>query len=349
VSGVLLLTTVHEAHARRSGYQALADYLPDAECLRAQRADPASSLGLLLAKLGRQLAFSRWYLGGSAVLEARAFRRIRRGFRGVVHCMWADHDLGYLDLLLSPRRHRLCGTFHNCADTLAETIRFPDRLRRFAAIVAVSKRQLEYFVDHRVDPAKLHVVLHGVDTSFYRPPSVARSHQEFVVLAVGGYRRNFSLLRAVCTQLRHEPGVRFHIVAPPEKGAGFTGLPNVTVVSKVSDEELVDAYWRASCFLLLVENATANNALLEAMACGLPVVAEDIGGLREYVTPECGALIPPRDSEAVASAILSLRDSREQYARQSAASRTRAEQLDWGNIAREMASIYGGLLRDDRE
>jgi glycosyltransferase involved in cell wall biosynthesis len=46
----------------------------------------------------------------------------------------------------------------------------------------------------------------------------------------------------------------------------------------------------------------------EAMACGLPVVASDLGGLPEVVRPEAGVLIPPKNPEALAEAVLKLLD-----------------------------------------
>ena len=46
--------------------------------------------------------------------------------------------------------------------------------------------------------------------------------------------------------------------------------------------------------------------VLEAMACGVPQVATDVGGTREAVTPESGMLVPPRDATALADAVIEL-------------------------------------------
>ena len=70
---LLLLSTLHRNHAAHSGYQELAAYLPEARFLHTIRADPAGGLPLLGARVARRLAFSRWYLGGSAALEAQAW------------------------------------------------------------------------------------------------------------------------------------------------------------------------------------------------------------------------------------------------------------------------------------
>lgn len=50
------------------------------------------------------------------------------------------------------------------------------------------------------------------------------------------------------------------------------------------------------------------NAVLEALACGCPVAATNVGGIPEILTDECGQLVPPRDSAALAQALGSILD-----------------------------------------
>ena len=61
--------------------------------------------------------------------------------------------------------------------------------------------------------------------------------------------------------------------------------------------------------------------VLEAMACGVPQVATDVGGTREALTPESGILIAPRDATALADAVIELLRDPERRARMSAVSR----------------------------
>src|SRR5438067_3819332 len=340
MNDVLLLSTIHLNHASRSGYQLLADYLPEAEFLSAPRVEPTSAVPLFAARVARKFAFSRWYLGGCAALEWKALRRLRAGFEGVVHSLWAVHDLGYLDLVLNRKRQRLCGTFHNCDDTFQHTIRFPHRLRRFDAIILMSETQRPFFLRAGVVPEKIHVVLHGVDTNFFTPPENIPNEEEFVVLSVGGYRRNFPLLRAVCGQMRAVKNVRFEIVAPKSWRDMFAGLPNVRFFSGLDDEQLLEKYRASSCFLQTAENATANNSLLEAMSCGLPVVTERVGGIPEYVNGNSAVLTPANDANALANAIRGLAASHEIRAAMGRAARARAEELDWKNVATWMREIY---------
>jgi teichuronic acid biosynthesis glycosyltransferase TuaC len=51
------------------------------------------------------------------------------------------------------------------------------------------------------------------------------------------------------------------------------------------------------------------NVVLEALACGRPVVATNVGGIPEIMTDACGRLVPPRDSAALAHALASVLDT----------------------------------------
>jgi glycosyltransferase involved in cell wall biosynthesis len=348
---LLLLSTLHRNHAARSGYQALAAYLPEARYLHTIRADPPGGLPLLAARLARRVAFSRWYLGGSAALEAQAWRQLRAGFSGIVHSMWADHDLGFLDLLLDRRRHRLVGTFHNCDDTFIHTIRFPRRLRRFDAIILMSRTQAPFFLEAGVKPERIHVVPHGIDTDYFHPipqapdpsSSIGPIDPIFTVLSAGGYRRNFPLLREVCQRLQSEPAIRFEIIAPESFRKLFTDVPNARFRTALADAEFLTAYQTASCLLQTVENATANNVILEAMACAQPIVAEKIGGLPEYLDSTCAILTPPANAEALTAALLSLHRTPSLRETLATGARKKAQSLDWKTTATQMRKIYEHL------
>lgn len=75
----------------------------------------------------------------------------------------------------------------------------------------------------------------------------------------------------------------------------------------VAQHETPAWYRAADVFALSSDFDNSPNVVLEAMACGLPIVATDVGGLREYVTsPANGLLTPKGDADAFAAALLTL-------------------------------------------
>jgi glycosyltransferase involved in cell wall biosynthesis len=69
------------------------------------------------------------------------------------------------------------------------------------------------------------------------------------------------------------------------------------------------------------------NGVIEAMACGVPVIATNVGGIPDILDPESGILIPPRDADALAEAMLTLASNPELRDRMGAAAKVRCEKL----------------------
>ena len=95
--------------------------------------------------------------------------------------------------------------------------------------------------------------------------------------------------------------------------------------------------------LLPVTDATANNSLLEGLACGVPVVATDVGGIRDYLAEDCGFLVAPGDTSGYVDCLLSVLSSPEKRALMSKAARSRGERFSWANVAAMMAGVYAEL------
>jgi len=120
--------------------------------------------------------------------------------------------------------------------------------------------------------------------------------------------------------------------------------PTERRLGRLSDEELRCAYWEADLLLLPLTDATANNAILEAMACGLPVVSTDVGGVAEALGAEAGVLCPPRDPAALAEAVGALAAAPERRAEMGRAGRSRAETLSWLRIAALHHDFYQTIV-----
>ena len=121
----------------------------------------------------------------------------------------------------------------------------------------------------------------------------------------------------------------------------------VTCVSGISDEELARLYGQAEVAVVPSLYEGFSLPAIEAMSCGVPVVATTGGALPEVVGrhEETGLLVPPDDSGALASAIGRLLEDRSLRVRLGAAGRDRVVQrFTWQVTAAGTAACYEALL-----
>jgi glycosyltransferase involved in cell wall biosynthesis len=86
-----------------------------------------------------------------------------------------------------------------------------------------------------------------------------------------------------------------------------------------------------------------SNAMLEAMASGLPIITTQSEGVEELVADN-GIVVEAATAEAIAQAIIQLADDRQRYEKMSACARERAQHFTWKSVAEEYISLYSTLL-----
>ena len=164
------------------------------------------------------------------------------------------------------------------------------------------------------------------------------------MLLVGHWLRDLTAAFAAVGRLA-ETGLDFELTIVSPRLPAYKQHPQLVVRSGLSDAELREAYWSADALFLPLLDATANNAILEAMACGLPVISTRISGVEEAVGDEAAMLLPVGDVEGLAAVALDLAADPERRARMGRAGRRRAEALDWANIGRMHDAMYAQLAR----
>jgi glycosyltransferase involved in cell wall biosynthesis len=102
-------------------------------------------------------------------------------------------------------------------------------------------------------------------------------------------------------------------------------------------------------FVLPSDWEGVSKALLEAMACGLPVIASAVGGTPEVVVNgTSGLLVPPRDVQALAAAIdLLLADSQQRAAMGQAARLRAGQEFSLEMTVARLSSLYNQLLEEE--
>ncbi len=231
-------------------------------------------------------------------------------------------------------------------------------LNKLHGKIAVSQPALEYV--SRYLPADYRIIPNGIDTEHFTPDGSRR--EEFAdgrvnLLFVGRLeaRKGLHHLLDACARVKKAlPGFRLIVVGPGtvlrRKYQAMVKLldieDNVTFVGYVPTSELPSYYRTADIFCAPATGGESFGiVLLEAMACAKPVIATSITGYASVIRDgEDGLLVPPKDDEALAQAILRLVDDKPLRERLAAQGRRKAQRYGWANIAREVMDYYRTLL-----
>jgi glycosyltransferase involved in cell wall biosynthesis len=191
-------------------------------------------------------------------------------------------------------------------------------------IIAVSNATKEYVLSLGAKPEKVKVLHNGVDLVKFRPMAGKREEMRkklgipqnaIVVLTVRRlvYKNGVdTLIDSANIAVKKNPRIMFLAVGKgPDSDSvklriqqlGIEG--NFKLAGFVSDEEL-PFYYNAADFFVLPSKSGEGLPLvaLEAMACALPVIATNVGGIREVLMDDYGKLVPPNQPELLAKAIL---------------------------------------------
>lgn len=336
-------------HAAQSGYDRLADYLPAGRYVQPPRRRLAggSSLGAS-ARVLRACSGLLWYSVDELVVEARTVGLRTFARDAVDHYLYGERQL-WLSLR-APRRssHRIVATFHQPADWLRAAVRRPERLSRLDGIIVVSEYQAAFYAQ-LAGSDRVFVVPHGVDVEYFRPaygPADGRGNPR-ICLTVSEWLRDFDTLERVVSLLwqAHGNDIRFVVVSRSPQAHRLQKVPGVRILTDIGDAELLGWYQRADILLLPLLDSTANNVVVESLACGTPVVATAVGGVPEYVDEQCARLTTSGDAEAMARAVTDLVFDADGLAAASRAARRRSLDYDWKTVAEATWRVYENVLQ----
>lgn len=300
--------------------------------------------------------FRPWRPIGDLVRFARMVRHLRARRTQVLHAylFWSYATfvpvawLARVPVRISARRGLYDSLppypFRNALGWLSTTLA--------SAVVANARAVAEDArVNEGVPGHKLEVIHNGIDL----PKDVADPGVEpptaVIIANLIHYKGHLDLVQAlarcrtpVVVRCFGEGPMRWQV----EKAISDAGLVDRMVIEgrRPSAREV---YAEAQFAILASHTEGMPNAVLEAMAAGLPVVATDVGGCGELVQHGVtGLLVPPRDVEALSSAIDRMAGDARFRASAGAAARARAARHSWEANADAHEVLYRRYLREDR-
>ncbi len=225
-------------------------------------------------------------------------------------------------------------------------------LRASTAVVAISNALQAAARTHGARPERVHIVPECIDANAFTPGPPAR---EPLILYAGSLIERkgvaflikaMAALRATGQPWRCEIAGEGTLRAQLEALRDALGLADcVSFLGPVSQQRLRDRMQAARVFVLPSTEEGLGVVLMEALACGTPCVGSDVGGIPDIITPDTGALVAPRDPDALAGAIARVANA-EHWPSMSQAARARAMSVyDRAVVAAQLSALYADAVR----
>lgn len=229
---------------------------------------------------------------------------------------------------------------------------------RADAVTAVATSVAEEMVEYGVRPADVRVLGNAVDATVFAPHPDGPDTDDRYIFTSGrlGLRKGLEdVIACAAIVVRQQPSLRFVIAGKgplePALRADIArrGLErHVNLIGHIGDRSrLAERYGRATAYLHAAHYEGLSTALLEAMACGRPVISTAVSGALDVVTPEQnGLLVPPRAPEHLADAVLRLMsDLPRAEGWGQAARRTVEERYVWPVVTAGYVAEYERLVK----
>jgi len=269
------------------------------------------------------------------VLRGGFWRRLPRAFHPVLRLLWLQfvlplsrggggtvlalaHELAPLPLL------RQIAVAHDVTqlrsyaqrDGLAERVRqrlWVRGMQRSARVIAISNATCRDLIACAgLEESAISVIGEGFDPAIFRPaPGSAQPARPYLLYAgTLAPNKNVPFLLRVFARVRERHDVDLVLVGkqdPQEVARLMSGVPEAARASVrfrgfVSDEQLAGLMQNCAAFVFPSLNEGFGLAVVEAMACGAPLISSEAGSLREVVGPG-GLLLDPNDEAAWVEAI----------------------------------------------
>jgi D-inositol-3-phosphate glycosyltransferase len=262
-----------------------------------------------------------------------------------------------------------------CGDSAEPALRIQGEASVVAAadrLVANTAEEARQLIElYGADPWRVETVNPGVDLSVFQPSPGSRQRlglpSDAVVLVFAGRIQPLKgpdvVLRAAASLLRSSPGLSDRLVVvivggpsgsevgAPGRLAGLAGelgiADRVRLEPPCPQPELADWYRAADIVLVPSHSESFGLVALEAQACGTPVVAAAVGGLRTAVRDGVsGVLVEGHDPAVWARVLAGLLSSPGRLSRLARGAREHAAAFNWPATAERLVEVYTGAMNE---
>lgn len=341
---VVYIKKKYEHHSSSSGYDRILHYLSKPLIIEPQTNSPSLFNILKKTKVFIKEPWAYGYNFGSLISEIKAVLLAHLKNADILHFIYGEEQVSLLTQHRKVFNKKIIGTFHLPEEKYDRFNDFHDRIRRtFDGIITVSSREADYW-KYRFDDKLIEYIPHGIDIHEFKPrvPSTIQN-DKLKILIIGRHMRNFELIRRCIEIANHEKwNVQWHVVGIDE----LNGLSqnNIIRYKNIAQSVLINLYQKCDVLFLPLHAATANNSILESIACGLPVVTSNISGITDYLTDQESYLFDNKSESDWLQKIYGLSKSSSELRGKAILARKRAEEFSWESIVERMESYYSNIL-----
>jgi len=222
-----------------------------------------------------------------------------------------------------------------------------------AAAIAANSQGLRQLALKFMPDVKIDVIPNGIDTDRFYPAEQKKLQKPIKLLTVCrliSRKRLDLLIEAVAEATKTGIDVELNIVG---QGNLLSQLQKLTVELKVDDrvkfwaripsEQMPEVYRSNDIFVMSSAHEGMSNAMLEAMASGLPIVTTRCEGVEELIADN-GIVVEQADARSIVNAIKTLVDNEKSYNTTCVAAGTQAEKFRWKNVATQYLDCYSRVF-----
>jgi len=193
---------------------------------------------------------------------------------------------------------------------------------------------------------KIDIIYNGVDIGKFKPLKTKKKNKKIVLISTGRLikRKGYQYLIPAIRNL----DIKLQLIGDGNLTTELKQLVkqnkiDVEFLGKKNHKEIIKYLQKADVFVLPSLNEGMSNSILEAMACGLPIITTDTGGSKELIKGN-GFIVKKNNISELKDAMQKFIDNSKLIKQMGNKSRKLVEEMSWNNVADKYLGVYRGWI-----
>lgn len=214
-------------------------------------------------------------------------------------------------------------------------------------ILVLSRFVKNNFIKNGFPPSKIYIVNIGFDPkrfvhkTFYN--SITSNPLRIIYIGIITKRKGIHLMSQVAKNLQNRAIEWVFVGTKDDAYCCIHNLQNCIHVPFLEHEQLVLQLHASDLFVFPSYSDSWGMAVIEAMACGLPVIVSENTGAKDAVTNDCGFIIPIDDADALADKVLYFYNNRTEIERMGRNASKEAQKYTWDNYYKQVGDFLNKI------